>query len=328
MHAVVVSGPAAEYAVAPVEEALKRLGHQVTLYPNLAALRAAKDPLASADLLYGSGLAVDAKLLDPAPRLRAVVSPWIGTESFDLAALSARGILLANGQVPENYLSMAEATIMLILASLHNLPEKIEALRANRPPPPRQKGRMLRGKTLGMIGFGNMARAIAARLQLWEVRMLACTPRLKAPLPPYVERVPLDELLQTSDIVCVLATLNAETRGMLDLEKLRLMKPEAVLINTARGGIVDELALVAIAKEGRLHKVALDVFETEPLPADSALRGIPNAILTPHCVGHAREGSDAIAQTAVENVTRVLAGQAPLYAVNAEILPAWLERWA
>ena len=90
MHAVVVSGPAAEYAVAPVEEALKRLGHQVTLYPNLAALRAAKDPLASADLLYGSGLAVDAKLLDPAPRLRAVVSPWIGTESFDLAALSAR----------------------------------------------------------------------------------------------------------------------------------------------------------------------------------------------------------------------------------------------
>ncbi|MGH7033881.1 MAG: NAD(P)-dependent oxidoreductase, partial [Stellaceae bacterium] len=101
-----------------------------------------------------------------------------------------------------------------------------------------------------------------------------------------------------------------------------------VLINTARGGIVDEGALVAIAKEGWLHKIALDVFETEPLPADNPLRGIPDAILTPHCVGHAREGADAIAQTAVENVTRVLAGRAPLYAVNAEILPAWLKRWA
>jgi D-3-phosphoglycerate dehydrogenase len=223
---------------------------------------------------------------------------------------------------------MAEATIMLILASLHNLPEKIDALRANRAPPPRQKGRMLRGKTLGMIGFGNMARAIAARLQPWEVRMQTYAPRLKTPLPSYVERVPLDELLRTSDIVCVLATLNAETRGLLDLGKLRSMKREAILINTARGGIVDEAALVAIAKEGRLHKIALDVFETEPLPAESSLRGIPNAILTPHCVGHAREGSDAIAQAAVENVTRILAGRAPLYAVNPEILPAWLKRWA
>jgi len=328
MQVVVVSGPAAEYAVTPVEEALKRQGHAVTLYPNLAAFRTAKDPLASADLLYGSGLVLDARLLEPAPRLRAVVSPWIGTEAFDIPALSVRGILLANGQVPENYLSMAEATIMLILASLHNLPEKIEALRANRAPPPRQKARMLRGKTLGMIGFGNMARAIAARLAPWEVRMLAYAPRLKSPLPPCVERVPLEELLRASDIVCVLATLNAETRGMIDLEKLRLMKPEAILINTARGGIVDERALVAIAKEGRLHKIALDVFETEPLPADSPLRSIPNAILTPHCVGHAREGADAIAQTAVENVTRVLEGRAPLYVVNAEILPAWLKRWA
>jgi phosphoglycerate dehydrogenase-like enzyme len=328
MQIVVVAGRVIDYAITPVVEALKRDGHAVTLYPDAASFRAADDPLAEADLLFGSGLAVDAALLAHAPRLRAVVTPWIGTESFDVKAATARGVVLANGQVPENYLSMAEATIMLILACLHNLPEKIEAMRANRPPPPRQEARMLKGKTLGMIGFGNMARAIAARLAAWDVTMQTYAPRLKAPLPEGVARVALDTLLETSDIVCVLATLNAETRGMLTLEKLRRMKPGAILINTARGGIVEETAICEIAKEGRLHKIALDVFETEPLPADSELRRLSNTILTPHCVGHSREGAEAVPVVALENIARALAGEPPLYVVNPDILPAWKKRWA
>jgi D-3-phosphoglycerate dehydrogenase len=217
---------------------------------------------------------------------------------------------------------------MLILASLHNLPEKLAALRANQPAPSRMNARMLRGKTLGMIGFGNLARAIAHRLSTWDVTMQTYAPRLHAPLPDRIARVELDELLATSDVVCVLATLNAETRHMLNVEKLRLMKPDAILINTARGGIADEAALVKIAKEGRLHKIALDVFETEPLPADSPLRELPNAILTPHCVGHSREGAEAVPKTAIENIARALAGQPPLYVVNPEVLPAWRKRWS
>lgn len=328
MQVVVVAGRGIDYAIAPVEEGLRRRGHAVTTYPDAASFRAAKAPLETADLLYGSGLTVDAALLAHAPRLRAVVTPWIGTDSFDIAAASARGIVLANGQVPENYLSMAEATIMLILACLYNFSEKIDAMRANRPPPPRSEARMLRGKTLGMIGFGNMARAIAARLAAWDVRMQTYAPRLKAKLPEGVARVELDALLETSDIVCVLATLNAETRGMLTLEKLRRMKPGAILINTARGGIVAEAAIGEIAQEGRLHKIALDVFETEPLPPDNALRRLPNMILTPHCVGHSREGAEAVPVVALENITRALDGRPPLYVVNPEILPAWLERWS
>jgi phosphoglycerate dehydrogenase-like enzyme len=325
---IVVVGPAAtEYAFAPVEADMRHRGYEVIRYIGAAPFLAKADALAKADILYGNGYPCTRALLEKAPRLRAVVNPWIGMEGFDLAGATALGIVVANGQVPENYLSVAEATIMLILAGLHNLPEKLAALRTNQPAPSRMNARMLRGKTLGMIGFGNMARAIAERLTNWGVTMQAYTPRLHAPMPENVARVALDDLLKTSDIVCVLATLNAETRHMLNGETLRLMKPHAILVNTARGGIVDEAALVEIAKEGRLHKIALDVFETEPLSPDSPLRDLPNAILTPHCVGHSREGAEAVPKTAIENIIRVLAGKPPLYTVNPEVLPVWQKRW-
>jgi phosphoglycerate dehydrogenase-like enzyme len=328
MQIVVVSAPIAEYAFVPVEEELKRRGHAVIRHKDVASFLAQENALAEADILYCGGVSCTSALLEKAPRLRAVVTPWIGVEGIDIVAASSLGIVVANGQVPENYLSMAEATIMLILAALHNLPEKIDALRQNLPTPARQKARMLRGKTLGMIGFGNMARAIARRLANWDVTMQTYTPRLKSALPPEVARVALDDLLKTSDLVCVLATLNAETRGLLTLEKLHLMKPEAVLINTARGGIVDEAAIVAIAREGRLHKIALDVYEKEPLPPDSPLRGLPNMILTPPAVGHSREGAEAVPKTALDNIALALAGKPPLYVLNPEILPEWERRWA
>jgi len=327
MQIVIATQPGPDYAITPVEEGLKQAGHEIIRHEDVASFLAAPDALAAADLLYVSGTPVPRALLEKAPKLRAVVTPWIGVEGIDIPAATALGILVANGQVPENYLSMAEATIMLVLACLHNFPEKIEALKANLPPPPRQKARMLRHKTLGMIGFGNMARAIAQRLSTWDVTLQTYAPRIRTPLPPYVARVELDELLKTSDVVCVLATLNNETRHLLTLEKLRLMKPEAILVNTARGGIVDEAAIVAIAQEGRLHKIALDVYEKEPLAPSSPLRGLPNMILTPHAVGHSREGAEAIAKVALENITRVLAGEPPLYLLNPDALPRWQQRW-
>jgi D-3-phosphoglycerate dehydrogenase len=222
---------------------------------------------------------------------------------------------------------MAEATIMLILASLHNFPEKIAAMKANQPAPVRAKARMMRGKTIGMIGFGNMARAITSRLENWGVTIQTYAPRIRKPLPDGVTRVELDDLLKTSDIVCILSTLNNETRGMLSLEKLRLMKQDAILINTARGYVAPETAIEAIAKEGRLHKIALDVFETEPLPADSPLRDLPNMILTPHCVGHSREGAEAVPKTAIANIVSALSGEPPLYTLNVDAIPAWRTQW-
>jgi D-3-phosphoglycerate dehydrogenase len=115
---------------------------------------------------------------------------------------------------------------------------------------------------------------------------------------------------------------------MLDLNRLRLMKPEAVLINTARGGIIDEQALVQLARERRGFRIALDTFAQEPLPIASELRTLPNIILTPHAIGHTRESLAALPPCAIENVSRALRGELPLHVRNPEVIPQWLRRWS
>jgi D-3-phosphoglycerate dehydrogenase len=266
----------------------------------------------AAVLLAPSSFPCTRQLMERAPRLRAVVSPFIGTEGFDESAATALGVIVANGQVAENFLSMAESTILLILTSLYSLHWWEQRLRDNLPHPPQVPGRMLNGKIVGTIGFGHIARALAERLRLWEVKLQTYVPRLRAPLPPYVERVELEQLLRTSDIVCVLASLNAETRGMLEMNRLRLMKSDAVLVNTARGEIIDEQALAQLARERPSLRVALDTFAQEPLPPESPLRGMPNIILTPHAIGHTQECLAALVPAAIGNVTRAVYGELPL----------------
>jgi D-3-phosphoglycerate dehydrogenase len=146
-------------------------------------------------------------------------------------------------------------------------------------------------------------------------------------LPDGIALVDLDTLLATSDIVSLHATLTGETRGMLDRTRLERLKPGAAFINTARGGIVDEVALAEIARAKDL-RLALDVFATKPLAADSSLRDLPGAILTPHMVGHTRELDESQVAAAFENVTRVLAGHLPLYLCNRDGIAAWQRRWA
>jgi phosphoglycerate dehydrogenase-like enzyme len=268
------------------------------------------------------------ELMKKAPLLRGIVSPFIGTEGIDEVAATELGIMVANGQVPENVLSMSESTIMLILASCYSLHWWQQRLRENRPHPAHVPGRMIRGRTLGMIGCGQIARGIVARLVGWEIQLQTYQPRLRAPLPSGVKRVGLEELLQTSDVVCVLAPLNAETRGMLNLDRLRLMKPDAVLVNTARGGIVDEAALAQVARERPRLKIAIDTFAQEPLPPSSPLRELPNTILTPHAIGHTQESIAALPAAAIENVSRILQGELPPYLRNPDVIPQWRRRFA
>jgi phosphoglycerate dehydrogenase-like enzyme len=326
---VLVAPRSVDYVFAGVEAELERRGMAAPRYEDEAQFLAqAARLLADADVLYCMGmLPVGRALLEGAPKLRAVVTPFIGAEGFDIKAATERAIVIANGQVSENYLSMAEATIMLMLAALYELHAKEDAFRRNLPRPQRQTVRMLMGKRVGLIGMGRMARAIAARLQPWGVTLQAHAPRLHEPWPANVERVALDDLLRTSDIVSIHASLNDETRGLLDERRLALMKPDAILINTARGGIVDEAALARLAEAGRIGKVVLDVFAEEPLPQESPLRNLKNAILTPHLVGHTRETAEAVPKAALENISRVLAGEPPLYVLNPEVLPQWQRRW-
>jgi phosphoglycerate dehydrogenase-like enzyme len=328
---VVCVGPAAlDFIFNPIVTGLRQRGHEVVYYTGYSQFeRESAATLASAGVLVAaSSFPCTRELMVRAPQLRALVSPFIGTEGFDEAAATALGIIVANGQVAENFLSMAEATILLILASLYSLHWWEQQLRDNLPHPPHVPGRMLNGRTVGIIGFGHIARAMARRLHAWEVRLQTYVPRLHFPLPNGVTRVELDELLRTSDVVCVLASLNAETHGMLDLNRLRLIKPDAVLINTARGGIIDEQALAQIARERPGLRIALDTFAQEPLSIESPLRTLPNVILTPHAIGHTQESLAALPPAAIENVSRVLRGELPLYVRNPDVIPEWIRRWS
>ncbi|HML10378.1 MAG TPA: NAD(P)-dependent oxidoreductase [Stellaceae bacterium] len=325
---VAIGRPRSVYLFVPIVETLRELGHDVVFHEDSAGFYAANSGLSDADVLVAaSSFACSRELMLSADRLRGIVSPTTGIEGFDLAAASELGILVANGQTRENVEGMAEATILLILAALYDLRGAEAVLRENRPRPKETSARMLGGKTVGMIGFGRVARTVAARLAGWNVAIHVHTRRASANFGN-VRFVGLDEVLRDSDVVCVLATLNSGTHGLLTADRLALLKHGAVLINTARGAIIDEAALVALAERRPDLRLALDTFVTEPLPPDSPLRALPNAILTPHMIGHTAEAQAALPGACVENVRSLLAGQVPRYVCNPDVIPRWQARWA
>lgn len=314
-----------------------------TLLTDIA--RAASEVSDSVDVVHGGVLEQPAKLLDEIdvvltiktplganefaamPRLRAAISPIIGYDWIDVAAASAGNILVANGEASENYESMAEATVMLMLVSLYDLKNTERQIREMWPRPTgRMTARMVRGKTIGIIGYGNIARAVIARLANWDARILVST-RTPRPDTSGVRFVQLDDLLEQSDVVIVLTALTSENRALLDAAKLAKLKPGCVFINTARGGLVDEDALAKQIASGRVGRAALDVFEQEPLPADSPLRSLENTILTEHIVGHTQEMYEAIPRIAAENILAVMSDVVPKRTRNDEIAQRWLARW-
>jgi phosphoglycerate dehydrogenase-like enzyme len=284
--------------------------------------------LHEADILIASGsVRVTREHLVSAPRLRAVVSCITGTDGFDEQAATELGIAIVNAPIPQTYESMAEATIMLVLVCLYSLHKSESILRNQLARPPAVHARMLKGKTVGIIGFGDIGRAIVARLTGWGATISIYSAHAQASLPEGVNQIGLDELLRKSDVVVVVTSLNAATRDLLTAERLGLMKRGAVLVNTARGGIVDESGLYELARSGHLSMIALDVFAREPLPADSPLRELSNAILTPHMVGHTEDIALGLPGAGIENAAAVLAGRAPQYLKNRTVLPTWRERW-
>ena len=266
-------------------------------------------------------------LLTGARRLRGVCYPVTGVETLDLAAASELGIIVGHGAVPENAVGMAEATVMLVLMLLYDVQASIARMRTGAWRPAQTASRQMRGKTVGLIGFGRIAREVAARLAPFGARVLTCSPRTpQADLPAHVVKVDLNTLLRESDVVSVLATLTGETRGMLGAAEFALMKPHALLVNTGRGELIDEAALLDALSRRRIAGAALDAFAAEPLPADHPFRVLDNVILTPHAVGHTVEGVAAIAPALLENIARILRGELPLICKNSHAEPTWRAR--
>jgi D-3-phosphoglycerate dehydrogenase len=282
-----------------------------------------------ADAFVGTfaGRPISRKVLEAATKLRVGASPIIGTETIDVEAATDLGIAIGYGAAPENLLGVAEAVAMLTAALLKNLPGKWQAVRDGgwRADDP---GHIVMNRTVGLIGMGNIGRATAKRLQGWDCNLLGADPYVKAEdvAPLGVKLVEMEELLRSSDVVSVMVTLSDATMKLIGERELRLMKPDAFLINTARGPCVDETALIRALDEGWIKGAAIDTWEQEPTRPDNPLRNHPRVIATGHNVGHSEEVYAALPGLAAENILKGLRGEDPTCFRNPEVRERWQER--
>jgi D-3-phosphoglycerate dehydrogenase len=265
-------------------------------------------------------------MLIAARALRGIVSMVIGVDTIDIATAGKLGLVVAHGAMPENYIGVAEATVMFVAALSLALPKKEALIRSGAPLPEYMIGHMVQGQTIGLLGLGRVGHAVVERLSGWAVSILAVDPAVAPGSDPRVEMVDLPELLHRSDFVSIHTTLTDDSRHLLGPAEFALMKPGSYLINTARGSVIDEPSLIEALRARRLAGAALDVFEDEPLALDNPLRAVDNVILTPHMIGHSEELLESIGSVGAENVRRVLRGETPLYVKNPDVLPAWTAR--
>ncbi len=246
-----------------------------------------------------------------APRLRLIQKWGTGVDKIDLAAADRHGIPVTI-TAGANAASIAEHTILLMLAALRRVVVADRSVREGRwePAALRPVSRTLWGRTVGILGFGSIGRAVARRLRGFEARVLYHTRSGRAAEAAEASFVAFDRLLAESDVLTLHCPGGAKNRHLIDAGALARMKPGAVLINTARGELVDERALVAALESGQLGGAGLDVFDPEPLPPGSRLRDFPQVVLTPHAAGSVPDDVAPMARHAFANMKRALLGEA------------------
>jgi phosphoglycerate dehydrogenase-like enzyme len=290
---------------------------------------AARAAVAGADIVVGdwSGvLRVSAELLDAAPRLAFVHQPSVGMDTIDVPACTARGVPVANAGTA-NAISVAEWCVGAALAALRSLAHADREVRAGRWPQlelSRRGGGELSSRRVGIVGMGGIARECARRfgalgcdVAYWSRNQRSADGSAGA------YWLPFEELLARSDIVVVMIALADQTRGLLGADQLALLPKGAFLINAARGGIVDENALLAAVRSGAMAGGALDVYATEPLPADSPLFDEDRLLLSPHAAGATHEAQGRLLAGLVENLRRAISGEPVADVVNASALAAF-----
>lgn len=268
-------------------------------------------------LIVRSQTRVDAAVLDAAERLRVVGRAGIGLDNVDVEEATRRGILVVNAP-QSNILSAAEHTLALLLAQARNVPQAHAALIAGEWDRTRFQGVELHGKTLGIVGLGRVGAMVAQRALAFGMRLIAFDPFVPRDRARQlgIELMPdLGALLVQADFVTVHLPRVPETEGLIGERELGLMKPDARLVNTARGGIVDEDALARALREGKLAGAALDVFDEEPI-TEHPLFGLDGVVVTPHLGAATREAQDKAGASIAEMVRLALRGEFVPYAVN------------
>jgi D-3-phosphoglycerate dehydrogenase len=268
---------------------------------------------------YIAGLdEVDASVIEAADRLRVIARYGVGTDQVDIGKATSRGIVVTNTP-GANSVAVAELTIAFLLALARNLIAADYAVRRGEWPV--LDGIGILGKTIGLIGLGSVGREVARRLKDFGCRLLAFDPYVGPKIAEEysVRLIPLDILLPQTDFVSLHAPATDLTVRMVNQKFLARMKRGAFLINTARGDLVDEQALLVVLESGHLQGAALDCFSQEPLDKDSPLLRLPNVIVTPHVAAHTDEAMDQMGWTALMNCLAALQGKRPPHVVNPEV---------
>jgi (S)-sulfolactate dehydrogenase len=296
------------------DEALALLadGCRVVYDPDLYADRPAllAEMASAAAVLIRNRTIIDDELLAAAQGLRVIGRLGVGIDNIDTDGCAAAGVevIRASGG---NAVAVAEYVMGALLTLARPVFDKTDSMiRGEWPRQGHAFGRELRGMTIGLVGLGAIAREVAARAVGFEMRIVACDPFLGDDDPAWrwIERRELGALLAEADVVSLHVPLTDETTGLVDATAVASMKPGAILINTARGGIVDEAAVVLALRTGRLGGAALDVFAEEPLGSEAggAYAGLDDLVLTPHLAGNTREAVDSIARSIVVAVLAAL----------------------
>jgi D-3-phosphoglycerate dehydrogenase len=247
-------------------------------------------------LIVRSETRVTADLLTLAPQLVVIARAGTGVDTIDLHTATRRGIAVMNAQ-GANTVSAAEHAMGLLLSLVRHIPGAAAAMRNGEWDRKRFEGRELRGKVLGVIGLGRIGGHMVQLGRAFGMTVVGHDPFVTAERAAelQVRSLSLDELLRTADVVTLHLALTGETKALINETRLARMKPSAILINTARGELVDEAALAASVRDGHLSGAAIDVFAVEPLPADSPLRGLDRVLLTPHLAASTAEAQDRVA---------------------------------
>lgn len=288
--------------------------------------------IGDSDVLFPAGRDfIGGDILDSCPNLQAVVKSSIGIETVDVEAATELGILCCNSPTVENYMGVAEATLGLMVALFKRLKFNEACLRSGGWKEPQNRGSLMLGKTIGIIGLGRIGQSVAKRLGAWGVRLLGYDPYVsqETVTPLGVKMVSLDELLRESDLVTIHVVLTKETRGMIRAPQLQTMKKTSFMVNTSRGPVIDETELAQALNEGTIAGAALDVFEEEPLPINNPLRKVDpmRLILTPHIIGNNPGSLEAGQRMAAQSILTILEGKVPDTIVNPAAVERWRERF-
>jgi phosphoglycerate dehydrogenase-like enzyme len=313
---VVVTWPGYDLDAPNTGALLREAGCEVVLAPRLGARTPGEllEIVRDADAAIASTDPFDASVFAGATRLRIVARTGVGTDSIDIDAATAAGVVITTTP-GANEETVADHTLAMILAAIRRVVEHDASVRNgdwNRAGP--LTPWHLHGKTVGIVGYGTIGRAVGKRLAGFGVEVLVCDPALGAEA-----NVGLDELLGRSDVVSIHTPLTEQTTSLIGERELALMRPEAVLVNTSRGGLVDESSLFDALSSGRLRAAGLDVFKQEP-PAASNLLALPNVVLSPHIAGLSAGSIDEMQAMATRAVVELLSGGRPEGVVNPEAL--------